>query len=274
MGATDIITYMKYIAAWNSMEDQYIDHMIFEFTTFLKLTDFDPDHVIDEEVMKLTDLVQQIHDDTVAVHNDRTAMYASVGFAIMTLGMGWEATPILRYKEREMESDASKKTEELRKDDKDLLTILASKMGCNVEAYVKSRKVNNTVIIEQAPRGMDISSCRAIMMQFMAGVKNKAGSIDVQIFKKDASMAREFYNRGQIENVYDVFDTLEKFAARTGSAIDIIDVTKSIQSVTDVSEHYGQLLTQLKGPFKQRYKDYFNNIRIASQKFRNALGLN
>ena len=56
MASTDLMTYLNYMATWDSESDGNIDNIITEQNLFLQVGDYDSDHVVNNEFDTLYDL--------------------------------------------------------------------------------------------------------------------------------------------------------------------------------------------------------------------------
>ncbi len=218
MASTDLITYLNYMATWDSESDANIDSIITEQNLFLQVGDYDSDTAVEAEFKELTDLAMEVRDLTIAADATQIAADAAAVASIWSFGLGMaafaalEATEII---EKKVISDKSKKlNDKLTTADTDI----SAKIDDNVKNYVAQYKKNNNLIASKAPVGLDTQTCRADLMQFMADVQRRAGKLDAATFRQYAESARLLYNSDEISKVYDALDELN-LSAKTDADV-------------------------------------------------------
>lgn len=208
MASTDLITYLNYISTWATESDDNIDHLISEHNLFVNLVDFESDSIVDAEFKTLHDLACEVRDRTIATDATQMAADAAAVASIWSFGLGMAAFAALEATEQIEKAVISSKSKEL--NDK-LTTVdvdISSQINPSVADYVRKYKENNNLIVGKAPKGLDIRTCRASLMQFMGEIQRKSGKLDAAIFKTYAESARIVYNSDEINKVYDALDEL------------------------------------------------------------------
>ncbi|WP_210526624.1 hypothetical protein [Pantoea ananatis] len=218
MSSTTYQTYLNYISTWEHESDNHIDKLIEELNVFSTLSDFESDSIINNEFIKLVSLVNQMKSN--AIGADVAAIGANVAAvsSVFSLGLGMALFVAL-------EAQSSVYRLFLKDETKDLMENLAvideriSKgISPDVSLYIDLFKNNNRIISSKAPIGMDGSSCRSILFQFMAFVKAKE-SLTAESFRRYAGLARKAFESDEINAIYDALDDLN-LSKRTNSDIE------------------------------------------------------
>ncbi|WP_158639944.1 hypothetical protein [Pantoea ananatis] len=218
MSSTTYQTYLNYISTWEHESDNHIDKLIEELNVFSTLSDFESDSIINNEFIKLVSLVNQMKSN--AIGADVAAIGANVAAvsSVFSLGLGMALFVAL-------EAQSSVYRLFLKDETKDLMENLAvideriSKgISPDVSLYIDLFKNNNRIISSKAPIGMDGSSCRSILFQFMAFVKAKE-SLTAESFRRYAGLARKAFESDEINAIYDALDDLN-LSKRTKSDIE------------------------------------------------------
>lgn len=349
MGSTELITYLNYIANWELESDGNIDSVISELTAFLKLDHFESDSVVDDEFETLSDLACDVRDHTIAADATQIAADAAAVASIYSFGLGMAAFAILEASAAAERAMISNKSKELNVKLGTVDVDISSKINSDVKAYVEKYKANNNLINAQAPKGMVTRTCRVYLMQFMAQVQKRHGSITASVFRQYAASARLVFDSKEIEAVYDAFDELNmsarndsdvkkfmdalaglqlpeyakegkalvqglslaimyhrlaianktieecaraagipleevessafgmmdavgKFATAVAVAMSVVDVILNILDIVDVVEQCRKMCDELNGKIKESYKAFFNGIRQACTKYKEACG--
>lgn len=348
MASTDLITYLNYMATWDSESDANIDDIITEQNLFLQVGDYDSETAVNNEFNKLDDLACEVRDLTIAADATQIAADAAAIASIWSFGLGMAAFAALEASEiieKKVISDKSKKlNEKLTTADSDI----SANINENVKNYVTKYKANNNLIASKAPKGLDTKTCRSYLMQFNADVQRRAGKLDAATFKKYAESARLLYNSDEINKVYDALDELNlsakteadvqkfmnvlvgfkppqgvtiakdllmgisiaimfrklqisnktikatateagipieevntsafeamdavgKFVTVVAVVMSVVDIVFNILDIVDVVKQCDKMCTQLQGPIKQSYLDYFNGIKEASKQYKAAI---
>ena len=219
MASTDLMTYLNYMATWDSESDGNIDNIITEQNLFLQVGDYDSDHVVNNEFDTLYDLACDVRDRTIAA--DATQMAADIAAvaSIWSFGLGMAAFAALEAAatiERAVISSKSKElNDKLTTVDKDI----SENINDNIKRYVEKYKLNNNLIASKAPVGLDTRTCRAYLLQFTAEVQRKSGRLDATTFRRYAESARLLFNCDEINAVYDALDELN-MSARTDADVE------------------------------------------------------
>jgi cellobiose-specific phosphotransferase system component IIB len=229
MASTDLITYLNYIATWETESDQNIDALIDEQNLFVKLDDFDSDDAINKEFTTLTDLAKEVRDLTIAEDATKMLADAAAVASIWTFGLGMAAFAALETSAAIESAVISSKSKDLNAKLTTVDTDISSKINGNVEAYVTKYKVNNNLIVSKAPKGMDTQSCRANLMQFMAKVQKGSGKLDAATFKKYAESARIVFESDEINKVYDALDELNLGAKSEADVTKFMNTLQGLQ---------------------------------------------
>jgi len=205
--STDFMTYLNYMATWDSESDANIDKLIAEHNYFVNLGDFEYDQEIDEEFKTLHDLACKVRDLTIAADATQIAADAAAVASIWSFGLGMAAFAALEATEAIEQKVISSKSKELNNKLTSADEDIAKKIGTKVSKYVTQYKLNNDLIVSKAPKGLDARTCRANLMQFMAGVE-KNGTLDAAHFRQYASSCRRLFDSEEINDVYDALDKL------------------------------------------------------------------
>jgi gas vesicle protein len=208
MASTDLMTYLNYMATWDSESDANIDNIITEQNLFLRVGDYDSDTAVNNEFNTLDSLACEVRDLTIAADATQIAADTAAIASIWSFGIGMAAFAALEAAEiieKKVISDKSKKlNDKLTTADSDI----SANINDNVKNYVAKYKENNNLIASKAPKGLDPRTCRSYLMQFTADVQRRAGKLDAATFKKYAESARLLYNSDEINKVYDALDEL------------------------------------------------------------------
>jgi hypothetical protein len=207
MASTDLITYLNYISTWETESDENIDALISEHNLFLKLDDFDSDSAVNKEFTTLLESARDVRDRTIATNSTQIAADAAAIASIWTFGLGMAAFAALEAAEIIEQKVTSSKSKKLSKKLETIDVDISSKINNNVESYIDKYKQNNNLIVSQAPKGLDVRTCRSLLLQFIAEVQ-KATILDASNFRKYAESARILYNSSEVQGVYDALDTL------------------------------------------------------------------
>ena len=218
MASTDLITYLNYMATWDSESDANIDSIITEQNLFLNVGDFDSNTAIEEEFKKLTDLAMEVRDLTIAADATQIAADAAAIASIWSFGLGMAAYAALEATELIEKKVISNKSKKLNNKLTTVDTDISSKINENVKNYVAQYKKNNNLIASKAPKGLDTQTCRANLMQFMADVQRRAKKLDAATFRTYAESARLLFNSDEINKVYDALDELN-LSAKTDADV-------------------------------------------------------
>ncbi len=218
MASTDLITYLHYIATWETESDANIDQLISEQSIFVNLGDFESDSVVDAEFKTINDLACEVRDRTIAADATQMAADAAAVASIWSFGLGMAAFAALEVTEQIEKAVISSKSKELNAKLTTVDSDISSQINPNVANYVSKYKENNNLIIAKAPKGLDIHTCRANLMQFMAEIQRKSGKLDAATFKQYAESAKIVYNSDEINKVYDALDELN-FSAKSDADV-------------------------------------------------------
>jgi len=239
MASTDLITYLNYMATWDSESDPNIDSIIKEQNLLLQVGDFDSDTAVSHEFDTLYDMACEVRNLTIAADATQIAADAAAIASIWSFGLGMAAFAALEATElieKKVISDKSKKlNEKLQTTDTDISANISEAVNDYVEQY----KSNNNIIASKAPAGLDTRTCRAYLMQFTADVQRRAGKLDAATFRKYAESARLLYNSDEINKVYDALDELnlsEKTDADVKKFMDVLAGFKPPQGVQIAKE--------------------------------------
>ncbi|RJT36283.1 hypothetical protein [Rahnella woolbedingensis] len=229
MASTDLITYLNYMSTWDTESDANIDQLITEQTLFIGLQDFESDSVVDSEFNTLNDLACEVRDLTIAADAIQMAADAAAVASIWSFGLGMAAFVALEAAEQidkaVISSKSGKLNEKLTSADSDI----SSQISPNVASYVSKYKENNNLIISKAPKGLDTTTCRSNLMQFMAEIQRKSGKLDAATFRQYAESARIVYNSDEINKVYDALDQLNFSAKSDADVKKFMDVLVGLQ---------------------------------------------
>jgi hypothetical protein len=207
-GSTDLITYLNYIATWETESDGNIDKLLGEHRLFVGLGDFNSDTAINDEFSTLVSLAKEVRDWTVAADVVEMAADAAAVASFWSFGLGMAAFAVLEGEAAIDKAVASSKSQKLNDKLKTADTDIASNISSNVGNYVTEYKSNNTLIVSKAPKGMDTKECRSYLLQFIGEIEKKEAKIDAATFKKYAASARMIYDSDEIGKVYDALDEL------------------------------------------------------------------
>lgn len=207
MASTDLMTYLNYIAAWETESDTNIDSLITEHSLFLNLDNFNSDSSIDAEFSELTGIARKVRDLTIAADATQIAADAAAVASIWSFGLGMVAFAALEAAEVIERKEISSKSNELSKKLKTIDTDISARINVNVSNYIHTYKKNNNLIVSKAPKGLNPQSCRGDLLQFMAQVQRKT-SLTAENFRKYAGSARLLFDSKEINKVYDALDEL------------------------------------------------------------------
>jgi hypothetical protein len=239
MASTDLITYLNYMATWDSESDANIDSIITEQSLFLQVGDFDYTTAVEEEFKDLTDLAMEVRNLTIAADATQIAADVAAVASIWSFGLGMAAFAALEAAEIIEKKVISNKSKKLNNKLTTVDTDISAKISVNVKNYVTQYKLNNNLIASKAPKGLDTQTCRADLMQFMADVQRRAGKLDAKTFRKYAESARLLYNSEEINKVYDALDELNlsaKSEADVQKFMNVLAGFKPPQGVTIAKE--------------------------------------
>ncbi|MBB6005279.1 hypothetical protein [Arcicella rosea] len=212
MASTDLMTYLNYMATWDSESDENIGNIITEQNLFLQVDDYDSDRVVNDEFNTLYDLACEVRNLTIAADATQIAADAAAIAAIWSFGLGMAAFAALEAAEIIEKKVISDKSKKLNNKLTTVDTDISANINDNVKNYVAKYKLNNNLIASKAPVGLDTRTCRAYLMQFTAEVQRKAGKLDAPTFKQYAESARLLFNCDEINGVYDALDELNMSA--------------------------------------------------------------
>jgi hypothetical protein len=217
MASTDLITYLNYMSTWDTESDENIDKLISEQNLFVNLNDFESDSAVDSVFNAINDLACEVRDRTIAADATQMAADAAAVASIWSFGLGMAAFVALEAAEQIEKAVISSKAKELNEKLTTADADISSRIGQNVADYVAKYKENNNLIVSKAPKGLDTSTCRANLMQFMAEVQRN-GKLDAATFRQYAESARIVYNSDEINKVYDALDKLN-FSAKSDADV-------------------------------------------------------
>lgn len=207
MASTDLITYLNYIATWDSESDGNIDPVISEHDQFVNIGDFDSDAAVNAEFDTLVGLAMEVRNLTIAADATQIAADAAAIASIWSFGLGMAAFAALEAAEIIEQKVISSKSTDLNNKLTTADTDISAAIGDKVKNYVAIYKSNNNLIASKAPVGLDTRTCRSMLLQFMAEVERKT-TLTAANFRKYAESARLVYNSTEIQQVYDALDTL------------------------------------------------------------------
>lgn len=208
MGSTDLITYLNYISTWETESDANLDKLINEQNLFTNIGNFDSDTAVDKEFSELTGLAMEVRNLTIAADATQIAADAAAVASIWSFGLGMAAFAALEAAEVIEKKVISDKSKDLNNKLTTADTDISARINPNVSSYVAQYKENNNLIASKAPKGLDIRTCRASLMQFMAQVQKTTGKLDAATIRTWAESARIVYNSPEISKVYDALDAL------------------------------------------------------------------
>jgi len=230
--STNLMTYLSYISNWENADDQDIQDLIDEQNLFKNLGDFDATTSIDNEFSTLISLAKTVRDLTIEADAIQIAADAAAIGAIWSFGIGMAAFAALEAEEVITQKVISDKSKDLNDKLKSADVDIAAGIDPNVEAYIKKYKANNDVIVSQAPKGLDVDNCRAILLQFMAQVEKTfkgEGGLTVGNFKELAGSARLAFHSKEINKVYNALDKLNLSNKGKGKVQEFMNTIKGLE---------------------------------------------
>lgn len=242
--STNLITYLNFMANWESQSDADVQKVIDEQRLFVQLGDFESDSIVDDEFKTLIDLATVVRDETVEADVEHIAADVAAVAAFWSFGLGMAAFVYLQANEMLLRADISKKSGGLNTKLKTVDTDIASKISSKVYDYVKKYKANNDVIKAQDPKGVGLREARSNLMQFMSHVDRRykgKGGLTVKNFKQLAASARLAYNSKEIDKVYDALDELN--LSKKSQA----DVAKLVNTLKGLNFTHKNILTLIQG---------------------------
>lgn len=185
-----------------------IQSIIDEHTLFKKCQSFNYTTAVKDEFDTLTGLARTVEQETVLADSMQIAADVAAVAAIWSFGFGMAAFAALEVDETIARAVASKHSKELNKKLKTADDDISKNISTDVASYVTLYKANNTIIANNASKGMDQRECRSVLFQFMAEIERRGDEITVATFQKDANSASVLYNSTELDQVYAALDGL------------------------------------------------------------------
>tara|TARA_R110002126_G_C10490915_1_gene504540 strand:+ start:3101 stop:4345 length:1245 start_codon:yes stop_codon:yes gene_type:complete len=228
-GSTDLMTYLNYMSTWDTESDENINKLITEQRLFISLDNFDANKAIDDVFDVLIKSANEVKKETIAADSIQIAADAAAIASIWSFGLGMAVFASLEASEVIMKKDISSKSKALSDKLSTVDTDISSKIDGRVHQYVTQYKANNEMIALKATAGLNVTACRASIMQLMATVQKKSHKLDAETFRKYAASARLFLKSKEIEDVYDALDNLN-FSEKTDEDINkVMAVLKNLK---------------------------------------------
>jgi len=231
--STTLRTYYLYMDSWTNSDAESVKNIqsiIDEHTLFKKCQSFNYTTAVKDEFVTLTGLARGVEVDTVAADVMQIAADAAAIGSIWSFGFGMAAFAVLEAESTIMRAVCSKDSKELNKKLKTADDDISKNINTDVASYVTLYKANNTIIANNASKGMDQRECRSVLFQFMAEIERRGDEITVATFLKDANSASVLYNSTELDQVYAALDELNLIGEKSDE--DIMKYMNTLKGVT------------------------------------------